>query len=109
MMLTLKPFTQIDWYGLAGAERPDENTEPEIAEITIHNLPAAPEKDLWEDGAVLVVDKTGVTINVMSTKGYCGTYQKNIGFVDGKEFATEFLSPEMSHRQMLLLGFEWSV
>jgi hypothetical protein len=56
----LKPFTKEDWYGLAGAERFDDGSEPLIATFKVTNWPNL---DPAAGGEVtMTVDKEGIQI-----------------------------------------------
>jgi hypothetical protein len=73
----LRPFTKEDWYGLAGAERFPDGTEPLIGEVAVINWPEleefGPEKGQSLSKATLIVDARGVSL-----MGIEGEYSKDI-------------------------------
>lgn len=73
-MTELKEFTKKDWYGLAGAERFGDGSEPQIAG--------------WEDGNVeveVIADRNGVSV-MLFADGEWYSFSADVGYTMPKEF-----------------------
>lgn len=57
-MITLKPFTNFDWQGLAGATRFEDGSEPLLGEAKV-----------GEYEAMVVLDGEGLFVSVMTEEG----------------------------------------
>lgn len=110
MSVALEPFTHVDWYGWAGASKPDDNTEPLIGYMTVDNLPPAPRNESWyeygEPSATVIVDALGISINFDTPSLYAAVFRRECGFELGQEWAY-FLDPIMTYQDLLDLEFLW--
>ena len=111
-MIEVHPFERADWYGWAGAEPPDSETEPLIGYVSVVDLPDAPNGDTWlteggdDRNGVVIADKVGISINFMSEHSYANVLQIGCGFKSAVTWI-KYLTPKMKFQDLIDLGFEW--
>lgn len=112
-MIETRPFSEIDWYGYAGAESPDEDTPPRIGGMKVLGVPLPPSgKGMWIEvktgnNAAVILDKSGIAISFYSPGGYCSQFQKSCEFKTALLWSW-LLLPSMSFEELQSLGFEFT-
>jgi hypothetical protein len=90
--IRFKPFTQQDWYGLAGAERFSDGTEPHIAYFenlrTVPFTNAEGQPDLEYNMGMIVVDSQGISVQYLNQEGRGITFATSRG-IDNPEQALQ--------------------
>lgn len=101
------------WDAFMGACSFADGAEPLFAEIRVDGCPQALDPD-WP-AMVLVLDEqdgvTVLTVNGLTVEAYPIVYRRPLYGMDrfsAQRWAAEQLDPDVTHRDLLLCGFEYS-